>query len=65
MKNLVDQPSYHPTRKVSLGTLAGAFVTILVWAVGLAGVEIPPEVAGAMVMFFGGVVSYLVREEAR
>lgn len=65
MKNLVDQPTWHPTRKVGLGALAGAFVTILVWILGEFGLVIPPEVSGAMVVFLGGLVSYFVREEAR
>lgn len=36
-----------PTQKMAATGTAGAVSVVLVWAAGLAGVEVPPEVAAA------------------
>ncbi|ASU81398.1 hypothetical protein CDO52_26935 [Nocardiopsis gilva YIM 90087] len=44
--------------KVARPTLAGALATVLVFAAGLAGVEVPAEVAASAVVVLGAVVGY-------
>lgn len=39
-------------RKVQAAGWAGAVTVVLVWAVSLAGVEVPPEVASAVTVLF-------------
>jgi hypothetical protein len=52
-----------PTRKVGSGVDAGAVVTILVWIIdATTGVEMPPEVAAALVTVITLVTSYFVPE---
>jgi hypothetical protein len=52
-----------PNRKVGSGALAGAVVTVLVWIVdATSGVEIPPEIAAALVTIITLVTSYFVTE---
>lgn len=43
-----------PTPKVSAGAAGGAIAIIVVWGIGLAGIEVPAEVAAA----FGTVGSF-------
>lgn len=47
-------------RKVGAGALAGAVTTIVVWGVGLGGVDVPPEVAAAATTVFGFAIGWLV-----
>lgn len=42
-----------PERGVAVGGAAGAAVTVLIWAAGLAGVDMPAEVAAALVTLAG------------
>lgn len=50
-----------PVRKVTATVLAGAIVTILVWAVHqFANVSVPPEVAAALVTVVSFLVGYFV-----
>ena len=51
-----------PNRKVGAGLLAGAFTIILVWAVGMAGVKVPAEVASAFTTILSFLTSYFVVE---
>ncbi|WP_350348007.1 hypothetical protein ABIQ69_15415 [Agromyces sp. G08B096] len=49
--------------KVAAGGVAGAVVTIGVWAVGLAGVTVPAEVASAATVIVAFAAGYLVPAE--
>lgn len=53
-----------PVRKVGAGALAGALTIILVWAVGLAGTDIPAAVASAITVIITFIVSYFVPAES-
>jgi hypothetical protein len=48
-----------PEKKVTAATLAGAIVTILIWVLHLAKIDIPPEVAAALTTIFVFVAGYL------
>ena len=54
-----------PTPKVAAGTTAGAAVLVLVWAAGLAGLEVPELVAGALVLLIGNGAAWLKSERPR
>ena len=50
-----------PDRKVGLGSAIGIPLGILTaWGIGLAGVEVPPEVAAALGATITGLMTYLV-----
>ena len=54
-----------PTTKVTVGALAGAIVTVIVWIVGLvSAVEIPAEASAGLVAIVSFALSYLVPETA-
>lgn len=48
-----------PEKKVTAAALAGAIVTILVWILHMAGVDIPAEVAAAITTILAAVAGYL------
>jgi hypothetical protein len=48
-----------PQPKVVAGGAAGAVSVILVWAVGLAGLEVPAEIASAVTVLISSAASYL------
>jgi hypothetical protein len=48
-----------PEKKVTAATLAGAIVTIAVWILKLAGVDIPAGVATAITTVLVGVAGYM------
>lgn len=48
MSKLINQPSAEPTRKIQAVGIAGSITTILVFALGQFGVELPVEVAVAL-----------------
>lgn len=48
-----------PQPKVVAGGVAGAAVIVLVWAAGQLNVELPPEVAAALVSVTSFVASYV------
>ena len=55
--------SSKPTNKVIAGVIAGAFVTILVWAAKQFGtVDVPIEVQGALTVIVTAGVQYAVRD---
>ncbi|GLY90673.1 hypothetical protein [Actinoallomurus iriomotensis] len=54
-----------PEKKVTAATLAGAIVTILVWVLRLAGVDIPAEVAAAITTVLVAVSAYLAPHSHR
>lgn len=45
--------------KVAAASLAGAVTTVLVWGAGVAGVDVPPEVAAALTTILAGAAGYL------
>ena len=50
-----------PSTKVTAGALAGAVVTVIVWLVGaMTSVDIPAEVAAALVVIVSLGLSYVV-----
>lgn len=51
--------------KVAAATVAGGIATILVWLIGLTGVNVPPEVSAAIATVLAGGAGYLVRDRAR
>lgn len=53
-----------PTPKVVGAGAGGAIATILVWVLGLAGVEVPPEVAAALATVVAFIGGYIRREPA-
>jgi hypothetical protein len=59
--NLVDQPTPRPTRKWIAGTSTGGATLLVVWAAGQFGVELTPEVAGALVLAAGAAAAWLKR----
>ena len=50
-----------PTPKVAVGGAAGAVTVVLVWAAGLFGVEVPPEVASAVTVLISTGAAYIKR----
>jgi hypothetical protein len=48
-----------PQPKVVAGGAAGAVSVILVWAVGLAGLEVPAEIASAVTVLISSAAAYL------
>lgn len=51
-----------PTRKVTSAGVGGAAGIVVVWAAGLAGLEVPPEVAAAIVTLLSFGLGYLTPE---
>lgn len=60
--DLVDQDTAAPTRKLSAGVLGASCATLVVAGIGMAGVEIPPGVEGALATLFAFGAGYLVRD---
>lgn len=56
------QPTATPTRKLAAAGLAAGVVTILVWAVGLAGIVIPSEVAAALTTVVAFTIGYVTHD---
>lgn len=50
--------------KVGFGAVAGALTSVLVWIVGLLGLDVPGEIAGAITVIITAVVGYFVPETA-
>ncbi|WP_290630506.1 hypothetical protein [Aquisalimonas sp.] len=51
-----------PTRKVGAAGLGGAAAIVLAWALGLAGVDVPPEVSAAFATLLAFAAGYLTPE---
>lgn len=51
-----------PTPKVAAGTVAGALGVALVYVAGLFDLELPEEVAGALVLLMTAAAAYLTRD---
>jgi hypothetical protein len=48
-----------PIQKVTVGILAGAIVTVLIWALRFVHVTVTPEVAAALTTIVSFIISYL------
>lgn len=57
------QASSKPTKKVQAAGISGAIVTVLVYGLSLAGIELPPEVAAAAVALIAAGAAYVKTEE--
>lgn len=53
---------YDPTPKVAATSASGAFAIVVVWLAGLAGLEVPPEVASAFTALLAFAGGYLKGE---
>lgn len=53
-----------PTNKVAGAGLAGAVSIVIVWALGMTGVDVPPEVASAITTILAFGTAYLIPENA-
>jgi hypothetical protein len=51
--------------KVAAGSNAAAVVLVLVWIAGMLGLEVPTEVAGALVLLGGTLAGWLMPELAK
>ena len=49
-----------PTRKLQVGVLTGAIVTIIIWILNRNGADIPPEIATAILTIVAAIVTYIV-----
>jgi hypothetical protein len=54
--------SSKPTNKVIAGVMAGAVVTIAVWAAKQVALDVPIEVQGALTVLVTAAVQYVVRD---
>lgn len=53
-----------PTEKVQAGAYAGAGTIVLIWVAGLLGLDMPPEIAGALVLLISGAGAWIKTEGA-
>lgn len=51
--------SYLPSAKIQAAGLGGAFAVVLVWVIGLFGVDVPAEVAAAMTAILSVAFGYV------
>lgn len=61
-----NQPSANPTQKVAAAGIGGSLSIVLIYVVGLFGLDLPPEVASAVtaiVSFAAGYVTPEVKPE--
>lgn len=58
-----DQPTAAPTAKIAASGIGGSVSVVLIWLAGMAGIEVPPEVAGAVATIISFFSGYLVREK--
>ena len=49
-----------PTRKLQVGVITGAVVTIIIWILNRNGADIPPEIATAILTIVAAVLTYIV-----
>lgn len=53
-------PTWVPERKVASGAFGGALAIVILWGIGLSGVDVPPEVASAITALVVAGIAYLV-----
>lgn len=58
-----DQVSSAPTNKVAAAGIGGSLTIVVVYVLGLMGVELPAEVASALTALISFAAGYLVREK--
>jgi hypothetical protein len=51
-----------PKPKVAAGGIAGAVSVIVIWAAGVAGLDVPPEVASAVTVVVSFAAGYIKSE---
>lgn len=51
-----------PTRKVTAAAIGGALASVIVWALSLAHIDVPAEVAAALATLCAFAAGYVVRE---
>jgi len=64
MSQKIEQPTAQPTRKMSAVGIAGALATVVTWAAGQAGLDMPPEVAAAIALVLAWAVGYFTLERS-
>ena len=57
-----NQPTSTPTQKVAAGGIGGALSIVLIYVVGLLGLDMPPEVASAVTAIVSFLAGYIVKE---
>lgn len=58
----MDQPTSQPTQKVAAAGIGGSLSIVLVYIIGVLGLELPPEVASAITAIIAFAAGYIVRE---
>lgn len=53
-----------PTEKVQAGGYAGAATIVLIWLAGVLGLDVPAEIAGALVLLISGAGAWIKTEGA-
>jgi len=59
----MDQPTATPTRKVTAQAVSGVASVLLIYVLGLVGVDLPADVAAAIVVVLSFVASYMTKEK--
>lgn len=60
---MADLPKTQVASKVGAGAAGGAIAVLVVWAVGLTGVDVPPEVSVAFGTVLSFVAGYIAKGE--
>lgn len=63
MSQLASQPSAAPTQKLVAGTASGAAVVVILWVATYFGLDLSPEVAGAIVLLVSAAAAYFKRNK--
>jgi len=58
----VAEQTKKPTPKVAAAGVGGSLAVVIVWVAGIAGVEVPAEVAAAIALLLSFAAGYLKRE---
>lgn len=58
------EQSWKPTRKVTAAGIGVPASIVVVWIVGLFGIEMPPEVAAAVASLISTGLAYFVRDKS-
>lgn len=60
----VNQPTNQPTTKVAAAGVGGSLTVLVIYVLGLFGVDLPPEVASALSALISFGAGYIVKERA-